>query len=96
MTNAALITGASSGIGLDLARQFASDGHDLVLVVRSERKLHEIGEQFERATAGGLAMVALSTVHSQSRASQPVPAAADNAECTTADDPHPVARVRVP
>ncbi|HEV7921855.1 MAG TPA: SDR family NAD(P)-dependent oxidoreductase [Thermoanaerobaculia bacterium] len=28
----ALITGASSGIGLELAKQFARNGHDLVLV----------------------------------------------------------------
>jgi short-subunit dehydrogenase len=35
----ALITGASSGIGLDLARLFAADGHDVILVARSEGKL---------------------------------------------------------
>lgn len=35
----ALITGASSGIGFDLAELFARDGYDLVLTARSEEKL---------------------------------------------------------
>jgi len=36
MAETALITGASGGIGLELAKVFASKGHPLVLVARSE------------------------------------------------------------
>ncbi|HUR83633.1 MAG TPA: SDR family oxidoreductase [Thermoanaerobaculia bacterium] len=41
----ALITGASSGIGLDLARLFAEDGHDVVLVARSGEKLRALASE---------------------------------------------------
>ena len=37
-----LITGASSGIGRELARQFAGDGADLVLIARSEDRLQDL------------------------------------------------------
>lgn len=39
----ALITGASSGIGLELASQAARDRHDLVLVARQRERLESIG-----------------------------------------------------
>ena len=42
-----LITGASSGIGEALAWEFASGGHDLVLVARSEDKLNELADEIE-------------------------------------------------
>jgi short-subunit dehydrogenase len=40
----ALITGASGGIGLELARLCAKGGHDLVLVARRQDKLEEIAK----------------------------------------------------
>ena len=41
----ALITGASSGIGLELAQVFAADGVDVILSARSEDKLHALAEE---------------------------------------------------
>lgn len=43
----ALITGASNGIGLELAKVHASKGGDLVLVARNKAKLDELKAEFE-------------------------------------------------
>ncbi len=42
-----IITGASSGIGLELAREFAQRGSKLVLAARSADKLQEIEEELK-------------------------------------------------
>ncbi len=50
----ALITGASSGIGIKLANEAARDGYDVILVARREEKLlqlaDELKERFKIAT----------------------------------------------
>lgn len=43
----ALITGASSGIGLDMAKYLAQKKYDLILVARSKDKLEKIQEQLD-------------------------------------------------
>ena len=40
-----LITGASSGIGLELARLFAKDRYNLVLVARNHTQLESLAQE---------------------------------------------------
>lgn len=47
MKTIALITGASSGLGLEFAKLFAKDGHDTILVARSENKLKELADELK-------------------------------------------------
>jgi len=47
MGKTALITGASGGIGYELARIFAEEGYNLVLVARNRLKLDELAREWE-------------------------------------------------
>lgn len=53
----ALITGASGGIGKELAELFAKDGHNLILVARNEKKL--IGVKKKLETRYGIRVVVI-------------------------------------
>ncbi|MDZ5662597.1 SDR family oxidoreductase [Nocardioides sp. S-58] len=47
-----LITGASSGLGAEMARQFAALGHDLALCARRTDRLEELRDEITTAHAG--------------------------------------------
>jgi short-subunit dehydrogenase len=47
-----LITGASSGLGAEMARQFAARGHDLALCARRTERLEELRAQIATASPG--------------------------------------------
>lgn len=49
MTKPILITGASSGIGYELAKVCAHNGHDLVLVARREDRLKDLKAELQAA-----------------------------------------------
>lgn len=54
----ALVTGASSGIGADLARELGKDGHDLVLSARSLAPMQALAAELETNGASSVVMPA--------------------------------------
>jgi short-subunit dehydrogenase len=55
---AALITGASSGIGAELARQLSARGHDLVIVARRMGRLEALADELRDAGTRRVEVVA--------------------------------------
>ena len=43
----ALVTGASSGIGRDIAKELSKRGYDIILVARNEEKLNEVASEIK-------------------------------------------------
>ena len=57
--NYALITGATSGIGLELTRLFAKDGYHLIMIARSEAGLEQASGELIQQT--GIKVIKFST-----------------------------------
>ena len=96
----ALITGATAGIGLELAWQLAQAHHDLVLVARDRARLETVAEELRQfagvgvqvlpadlSEPGDLAHVAERAGLSQSDADLPVAVASASAGPATASSP---------
>jgi short-subunit dehydrogenase len=58
MKKTALVTGASAGLGAELATLLAQDGHDLVVVARRRDKLEELAAQIKSKHAVEVHVVA--------------------------------------
>lgn len=65
-TSTAVVTGASSGIGADIARELADRGHGVTLVARREDRLRDLAD--ELAARVGVEVIACDVADSAARA----------------------------
>jgi short-subunit dehydrogenase len=65
-----VITGASSGIGVALARVFARNGHELALVARREDRLRQLADEI--AASGGKRPIVIAADLAQPNAARPI------------------------
>ena len=76
-----LITGANSGIGLELARQAAADGHDLILVARDMPSLETAADELGRSVQVHIIAHDLSQPGAAERAGDQVRALGAEVDC---------------
>ena len=62
----ALITGGTNGIGLELAKVFAANGYNLVIVARNEDKLRNVSESLQQAYHVSVKPISLDLSNEQS------------------------------
>ncbi|MBM6979206.1 MAG: SDR family NAD(P)-dependent oxidoreductase [Actinomyces succiniciruminis] len=95
----ALITGATSGIGLELAWQLAEAHHDLVLVARTRTRLDQVAKHISQVAGVGVQMIAadLSVPADVARVAERLrveaPAAGPSAGPARSDAPHTAVQV---
>ena len=59
----ALVTGASSGIGAEFARQLADQGFNLVLVARRKQRLDDLAQRLNADTKSQIKVIAVDLTH---------------------------------